>query len=114
MRERRRFRRYKVPLFAKCIKTSGYMRVSTLVAIKNIGLGGLCAVLSKIAKKGDKLLIELYLPNNKKLATLAEVVWTKQSEATVGNICGLKFVSISSVPLLIDYIAYTRELSAVS
>lgn len=114
MVERRRFRRYQTTMFAKCLKTTGYVRISSLAAIKNIGLGGLCAILSKMIRRGDKLLLELYLPNDKKLATLAEVIWTKPSEDTGGNICGLKFISISSPSLLKDYIVYASETSVPS
>lgn len=111
MRERRRFRRYEVTQFAKYKKVSSYMGISSLATIKNISLGGLCAILSRIVERGDKISIELYLPYNKKLNTLAKVVWTKPLANTGGKICGVKFLEVSSLPLLMGYIAYARKIS---
>lgn len=114
MKERRRFRRYDIAQFAKYRKISGYMNISSLATIKNIGFAGLCALVSNVVGKGDRLLIELYLPLNKKLTVLAEVVWAQPLVNARGNICGVRFLSASSVPLLVCYIAYAKDISAAA
>jgi len=85
------------------------MKMSIYIySLKNISLGGLCAILGRVIKRGDDLLIELDLPYNKRLATLAKVVWVKPSDNNRGNICGVKFLWASPPPLLKEYIAYAR------
>lgn len=115
MRERRMYKRHKIVQFAKYTRVSGCGEITSVASIKNISLGGLCANLSKIIERGDEIIIEFTLPYEKKLATLAKVVWTKPSlEDATGKICGVRFLSVSSMPLLMGYIAYARKISGIS
>lgn len=114
MREKRRFKRFRVALDAGYVKVKGYATISSLVKTKNISLGGICASLSKLIRKGDELMIELTSSQNKSLATLAKVKWVKLNEETGDNLCGLQFLWVSSSSILGDYVSYAKEISTAS
>lgn len=112
MKERRKFGRFKAALDAEYTKVEGYAIINSLSSTKNISLGGLCTRLSKIVKKRSMLLIELSSHYNKKLAVLAKVVWAKPAGNKKGNICGVEFLWISSMPLLNNCIEFAKEISS--
>lgn len=114
MRERRRFERFNVSLDANYMKVQGHATMSSLTAIKNISLGGICASLSKLVRKGDELMIELTSPQNRSLAALAKVKWVKPEEEDGGNICGLEFLWVSSKSILGNYVSFAKEVSAAA
>lgn len=113
MKERRKFRRFETALDIKYTKVKDSVAIQSSGTTKNICLGGLCAVLSRIVKRKDVLLIELDSFRNKKIAFLAEVIWAEPTDDNRHNICGVKFLWVSSKPLLNDCLAYAREISAV-
>lgn len=104
MKERRKLRRYRATLDAEYTKVEGCTIINLLTTTKNISLGGLCAALGRMAKRGDDLLVELDSPHNKKLATLVKVVWIKPADGTRRSICGLKFLWLSSKPMLSNWL----------
>jgi len=110
MEERRRFRRFKAVTEARYTKVEGHATISSLSITRDISSQGLCANLSRMIKKGDELLIELdSFCNNKKLAALARVAWLRLDNNNRHNMCGLKFLWVSSEPLLNDRIILTKE-----
>lgn len=113
MRERRKFKRYKAILDTRYTKVEGYVTISSLTATKNICLGGLCTTLSKVVKRGNKLIIELGSPYKKTIAALAEVIWVKKEDNNRRNICGLKFLWLSSKSLLSDWFAFLEGANAL-
>jgi len=109
MKERRRFRRFKAVTEARYTKVEGHATISSLSITRDISSQGLCTNLSRIIKKGDELLIELdSFCTRKKLAALAKVAWRRPYN-NGHNICGLKFLWVSSEPLLNDHIILTKE-----
>jgi len=113
MREKRKFRRWKADLPANYTKVEGCVTMNSSSVIKDISLGGLCASLSKIVKKGDELLVEVTSQRGKKIATLAKVVWMDRINKGTGNMCGLKFLWISSKSMLNDSIAVLGDASTI-
>ncbi|MFH1868012.1 MAG: PilZ domain-containing protein [Candidatus Omnitrophota bacterium] len=114
MKERRRFRRFSVALDAKYMKVNGYTTISSLVTTKNISLGGICAGLSKLVRKGDELMIELVSFQSRSLAALAKVKWVRPVEETGDRLFGLQFLWVSSKPVLGDYVSFAKDISTVS
>lgn len=112
MHERRRSRRDKIRQDASYSRISGCATISSVATINNISLDGLCVTLSRIVEKGDEISIDLSLPHQEKLSVRAKVVWAKQSlESNGSRICGVKFLSVSSMPLLMSYVAYSKKVS---
>ena len=114
MIERRRFRRFNVALDANYMKVEGHATISSLATIKNISLGGVCASLSKLVRKGDELMIEFKSPYNKSLAALAKVQWVAPHEEERGSTCGLEFLWVTSKAVLGDYVSFGEEISRVA
>ena len=115
MQEKRRFKRVNSLLRLKYTKADGCVTVQSSSTATNISLGGLYTSLSKIVKKGDDLLMELISPHdNKRIAVLSKVAWTKLVDDNRHNICGLKFLWVSSKLLLNECIAFAEKASAIS
>lgn len=110
MEERRRFRRFKAVTEVRYTKVEGHATISSLSITRDINSKGLCSNLSRMIKKGDELLIELdSFYNDKKLAALARVAWLRLDNNNGHNMCGLKFLWVSSEPLLNDRIILAKE-----
>ncbi|NQT90761.1 MAG: PilZ domain-containing protein [Candidatus Omnitrophica bacterium] len=113
-KERRRFRRFPTAMEARYTKVKGHLTINSLGRSNDISLGGLCVRLGRIVKNGDELLIEIDLPQDKKLATLAKVVWIKatEREGYPYNMCGVQFQWVSSDTLLSRCISLNSGIAA--
>jgi c-di-GMP-binding flagellar brake protein YcgR len=114
MRERRRFKRFNITLDANYMKVQGHTTINSLTTVKNISLGGICAGLSKLIRKGDELMIELTSPQSRSLAALAKVKWVRPEEERDGNLCGLEFLWVSSKSVLGDYVSFAEDISTAA
>jgi len=109
MKERRKYKRYKATVDASYARTECYVTIISLTTTKNISLGGICVTLSSLIRKGNKLLIELKSAHNKRFAALAEVAWARSIDGNGHNMCGLKFLWLSSESLLTEWFAFAEE-----
>ena len=101
MKERRRFKRFKAKISAAYTIVEGLVTIRSISLVKNICSGGLCALTNRIIKKGEVLLMEMeFSDTEQSLTALAKVVWIKSTGYSRHNICGLKFLWVSSKPLL--------------
>jgi hypothetical protein len=114
MTEKRRFKRFSVDLDAKYLKVEGHATISSLAAIKNISLGGVCTSLNKLVRRGDDLMVEFTSPSNRSLAALAKVKWVKEEEQDMGNTCGLEFLWVTSNDVLNDCVSYAEGLASAA
>jgi hypothetical protein len=100
MVEKRKSKRVKVRLHTRYTKVKGPVTISSFCDVENMSLDGLCSALSKIVNVKDTLLIEIKSADKQRLATLAKVMWLKPDPSNNHNMCGLKFLWVSSKPLL--------------
>ena|GEM_PF-2141656 len=111
MIEKRRFERFHTVFETRYTKSQGHATISSLTDTKDISSAGLCSKLSKGVNVKDTILMEIRFADKVRIATLAKVVWLKADPSNRNNICGLKFLWISSKSLLNDHIL-TDRLSA--
>ena len=115
MHERRSFKRYEAALDTRYMKVIGCVTLDSVGVTKNVGFGGVCTTLNRLIKKGDELLIDLDIPlSGKGMATLVRVVWERSVDDNRRNMCGMRFLWVSSEPLLDECVAYAREASTVN
>jgi c-di-GMP-binding flagellar brake protein YcgR len=100
MLDKRKSKRVKARLKTRYTKVHGPVTISSSCMTKNLSLDGLCSALSKIISVKDTLLIEIKSSDKQRLAALAKVIWLKPDPSNGHNICGLKFLWVSSKPLL--------------
>jgi c-di-GMP-binding flagellar brake protein YcgR len=96
MTEKRRFERVNTAFETRYTKSQGHATISSLSQTKDISRNGLCAKLSKVVNVKDTILMEIRFTNKIRIATLAKVVWLRSDPTNCNNICGLKFLWISS------------------
>ncbi len=89
--ERRRFRRVKSPVL--CRPAGGLFRKAS-PAIQNISMGGLRVFSDDVYPVGDRLELELFLPDGESIVIITEVVWieTLPPNNPAAYDVGLKFV----------------------
>jgi hypothetical protein len=104
MADKRHFQRFNIIHEARYTKSQGLVTISALSKTKNISLNGLCSKLSSVISVKDTILVEIKLADKIKVAVLAKVVWVKASPGECRNVCGLKFLWISSQEILDKYI----------
>jgi c-di-GMP-binding flagellar brake protein YcgR len=107
--EKRRFERFNEVLEARYIMSQGRIATSSLSQTRDIGLGGLCANFSRTVSKRDIILIEIRFTDKTRIATLAKVVWLRSDLSSAHNICGLKFIWISSREILNEKLLSLRD-----
>ena len=113
MRDRRSHTRYSAEVDTRCTKVNGCVTVQSSGRTVDISLGGLRAVLSKMIRKGDELLIEMRSPHShKEVAFITRVVWTGHEGNHNRNIYGMKFLWVSSEEVLKDWVGFAGEISA--
>jgi Tfp pilus assembly protein PilZ len=111
MVERRRYKRIILVLTLRYTKILGFVKITSLTVINDIGLGGLCIALSRTIAKGDELLLELRSPyNSQEIAALAKVAWVRPYADNGHNICGLKFIWLSSKSFLLDCMNRAKKI----
>jgi c-di-GMP-binding flagellar brake protein YcgR len=98
--EKRRFERVNAGLETRYTKSQGHATISSLSQTKDISRNGLCAKLSKVVNVKDTILMEVRLAGKQSIATLAKVVWLRPDPTNYNNICGLRFIWISSREIL--------------
>ena len=77
-----------------------------------MSLYGTCASLSRTVSRKDTLLMEIRLADKIKIAALAKVVWLRPDNTNGHNICGLKFLWVSSREVLDQSIEIIKERQA--
>ena len=108
MTEKRRFQRCDAVLDARYTKSKGLVTLSALSKTKNISLSGLCLKLSRAVSAKDTILIEIKLIGKMRIAVLARIAWMKTAPDKCSNICGLKFLWISSREILNERLSSLR------
>jgi hypothetical protein len=73
--DRRRYRRIQAPVFIRPVGPLSRMRAHQ---VSNISLGGLRAFSDDKHKTGERLELELFLPDKSTVTVVAEVVWVQQ------------------------------------
>ena len=109
MTEKRRFERFNTALEARYAKSQGHVTTSSLSTTQDIGLGGIRANLSRTVNRRDTILLEVRFSDKIRIATLAKVVWLKPDNTNGHNICGLKFLWVSSREILNQSIETIKE-----
>jgi c-di-GMP-binding flagellar brake protein YcgR len=107
--EKRRFKRVDTALETRYTKSQGHATISSLSDTKDISRNGLCAKLSKVVNKKDTILMELRFADKIRIATLAKVVWLRPDPSNCNNICGLRFIWVSSREILEKSIEMIKE-----
>jgi hypothetical protein len=102
--EKRRFERISTALETRYTKSQGIVTISALSNTKNISLNGLCSKLSRTVRAKDTILVEVKLIGKVKIAVLAKIVWAKATPDKCSNLCGLKFLWVSSQEMLDKHI----------
>ena len=100
MTEKRRFERFNTAIKARYVKSQGHVTISSLSRTQDIGIGGIRANLSRTVDRRDTILLEVRFSDKIRIATLARVVWLKSDNTNGHNICGLKFLWVSSREVL--------------
>jgi Tfp pilus assembly protein PilZ len=87
---RRGYKRVKAPILCRPA------RLSLKVAPVDVGLGGLRVYTDEAFKVGERLEIELFLPDESTLVCVAKVAWVKELEATAAAKfdLGLQFLEV--------------------
>ena len=96
MVEKRRFERFDTALETRYTKSQGHATISSLTDTKDISRNGLCSKLSRVVNVRDTILLEIRFTDKVRVATLAKVAWLKPDPNNCNNICGLKFLWVSS------------------
>jgi c-di-GMP-binding flagellar brake protein YcgR len=107
--EKRRFERVNTALETRYTKSQCHATISSLSQTKDISRNGLCAKLSKVVHVKDTILMEIRFADKQRIATLAKVVWLRPDPSNCNNICGLKFLWISSREILDQSIETIKE-----
>ena len=107
--EKRRFERFNTALETRYTRSQGHVTISSLSTTQDIGLGGIRANLSRTVNRKDTILLEVRFSDKIRVATLAKVVWLKPYNTNGHNICGLKFLWISSREVLDESIETIKE-----
>jgi c-di-GMP-binding flagellar brake protein YcgR len=98
--EKRRFERVSTALETRYTKSQGHATISSLSDTKDISRNGLRVKLSKVVYVKDTILMEIRFADKIRIATLAKVVWLRPDSSNCNNICGLRFIWISSREIL--------------
>ena len=109
MTEKRRFERFNTALETRYAKSQGHVTISSLSRTKDISLRGLRIPLSRTVNKQDTMLMEIRFTDKVRVTTLARVVWLHPDTSNGHNICGLKFVWVSSREILDQSIETIKE-----
>jgi c-di-GMP-binding flagellar brake protein YcgR len=107
--EKRSFERVNAAFKTRYTKSQGYATISSLSQTKDISRNGLRVKLSKTINKKDTILMELRFANKIRIATLAKVVWLRPDPTNCNNICGLRFIWVSSRNILDESIDTIKE-----
>jgi len=107
--EKRRFERFHTVFETRYTKSQGHATISSLTDTKDISRNGLCSKLSKVVNVKDTILMEIRFVDKVRIATLAKVVWLKADPSNCSNICGLKFLWVSSREILNESIDNIKE-----
>jgi c-di-GMP-binding flagellar brake protein YcgR len=107
--EKRRFERMNTPLETRYTKSQGHATISSLSQTKDISRNGLCSKLSKVVNVKDTILMEIRFADKQRIAALARVVWLRPDPRNCNNICGLRFVWISSREILDERLSSLRD-----
>ena len=113
MTEKRRFERFDTALETRYAKSQSHVTISSLSTARDIGLGGINANLSRTVDLKDTILVELKFADKIRIATLAKVVWSMPDLSNGHNICGLKFLWVSSREMLNESIESIKGEVAV-
>ena len=109
MTEKRRFERFHTAFETRYTKSKGHTTISSLTNTKDISSAGLCSKLSKVVNIKDTILLEVRFADKVRVATLAKIVWLKADLNNCNNICGLKFLWVSSRETLNESIEHVKE-----
>jgi c-di-GMP-binding flagellar brake protein YcgR len=107
--EKRCFERFDSSFETRYAKSQHHVTISSLSCADDIGLGGVRANLSRTVDLKDTILMELRFSDKIRIATLAKVVWLKPDLSNGHNICGLKFLWISSREILDERLSSLRD-----
>jgi c-di-GMP-binding flagellar brake protein YcgR len=107
--EKRRFQRFNAALETRYTKSQGHATISSLSDTKDISRNGLRTKLSKVVNIKDTILMEIRFADKQRIATLARVVWLRPDPSNCNNICGLRFLWISSREILDESIDTIKE-----
>jgi len=110
--EKRRFERFNVTLDTRYTKSQGHTTISSLTNTKDISRNGLCSTLSRVVQLKDTILIEISLADKVRIAALAKVLWLRPDPDSRSNICGLRFLWISSRAVLNESIENIKGIQA--
>jgi c-di-GMP-binding flagellar brake protein YcgR len=109
MIEKRRFERLDIALETQYTKSQGHATISSLSNTRDISRNGLRTKLSKVVNVKDTILMEIRFADKQRVATLAKVVWLRPDPNKCNNICGLRFIWISSHEILDRSIETIKE-----
>jgi hypothetical protein len=104
MKDKRRSKRFKASQRLKYTKVDGHITVHSSSILKDVSHDGLCTTLSKLVKKGDELLVGFSLHGTKTVSALAKVIWAEKMADDIRNMCGLRFLWLSSEDSLDRYL----------
>ena len=112
MTEKRRFERFNTALETRYTKSQGHTTISSLTNTKDISRNGLCSTLSRVVNVKDTILMEISLADKVRIAALAKVLWLRPDPDNRSNICGLRFLWISSRGKLNESIENIKGIQA--
>ena len=93
--DRRQYLRLNAPIYCRPARFT-----SNRTPLVNIGLGGIRVYSDKIFKAGERLEIELFLPDNTSIICNVKVVWANQLEGTHAKYdIGLQFLEVEGTDL---------------
>lgn len=91
-KNRRQYPRFNSPIYCRPARFT-----SPRTPLVNIGLGGIRVYSDKTFKVGERLEIELFLPDNTSMTCNVKVVWINQLDgATAKYDVGLEFLEVES------------------
>jgi c-di-GMP-binding flagellar brake protein YcgR len=111
--EKRRFERVNTALETQYTNSQGHATISSLSKTKDISRNGFCAKLSRVINRRDIVLADIRFADKARVAMLARVVWLRPDASNCSNICGLKFLWVSSREILNESIETIKERQAV-
>lgn len=87
---RRQYPRLNAPIYCRPARFT-----SPRTPLVNIGLGGIRVYSDKSFKVGERLEIELFLPDNSSITSNVKIVWTNQLDGSTAKYdVGLQFLEI--------------------
>ena len=106
-RDRRRFRRVQAPMFCR---PQGKSWQKDLRAVADVSLGGLRVFADEQHTIGERLEMDLYLPDGSSVTIITEVVWvdTLEAGAAAKFDVGLRYIDLTPD----DYRALDQVLAA--